>query len=535
MRRPRVGKSTHTARHHRKVSTAVRTLRRAIEQCQELVFVADTNGAIQYANPACEILTGYSTQELLERSLDQIAVELPEGRPWRFLRDRAIQAGVYRGGLGIRCKNGTVAELDHAITVVRDPHTHATSLVCTALGVAVQRELPAKLERPHAMDAMGALASGVAHDFNNLLMVIGAYAEMAMTNVPVEHAVRRNLQEILLAVRRASDLTRRLLMIGRRRTVGRELVSINWIIEDTAAMLSRIMEEDIELRVSLGKNVGMVRADAGQIEQVLLNLAVNARDAMPHGGQLLIETQSVQLGESFARKHPGILTGEHVLLKVSDSGHGMTPGQLTHIFDPYYTTKAPGKGTGLGLAIVHSAVQQNAGCISVESKLGAGTSFMVYLPIEAPVGKKPSASLHEEPNMPCGHEALLIVEDAEALTRPTAEYLSSLGYKVSSAVDGEDALRLLERNPEIDLILVDVVMPHMSGPAFAERVASRWPHIQILFASGHAEDVVLRKGMITLQKNFLQKPFSLKTLAVEIHNILHEPAPARAAAAAAGR
>ncbi|HKW16718.1 MAG TPA: ATP-binding protein [Terriglobales bacterium] len=535
MQRSRVGKSSQAVGHHRKISAAVRTLRRAIEQCQELVFVTDVGGAIQYANPACEILTGFTSSELLETRIDHLAVELPKGQAWRFLRDRALETGVFRGALGVRCKNGSVAELDLAITVVRDPHTQAASLVCTALAVAVQREISIKPARAQAMHAIDALASGVLHDFNNLLMVIGAYAEMGLPTLPAEHAARRNLQEIQAAVRRASDLTRRLLMIGRRPSRGQQLVSINWIIEDTAAMLSRILEEDIEVRVSLGKHVGMLRADPGQIEQVLLNLAVNARDAMPNGGRLLIETESVQVDEGLARKHRAIKPGEHVLLTVSDSGHGMLPDQLARIFEPYYTTKAPGKGTGLGLAIVHSIVQQSGGCISAESKPGAGTSFKIYLPIEAPLGKKAPASCREEIIVPRGDESLLIVEDAEALRQPMAEFLSSLGYRVNSAVDGEEALRLLEHNARVDLIIADVVMPRMSGPEFARQVSLRWPHTKTLFVSGHAENVALRKGVASVGKNFLQKPFPLKTLAVEVRKVLRESAPARAAAAAAGR
>jgi two-component system, cell cycle sensor histidine kinase and response regulator CckA len=535
MRRARVVKPALATRHRRKFTTAVRTLRRAIEQCQELVFVTDLSGAIQYANPACEILTGHSPDELLASNLDGIAVELPNGTSWRFLRDRAIEVGVFRGTLGLRCRNGSVAELDLAITAVRDPHTETASLVCTALAVAIQREIPAKADRAHALNAIGALASGVAHDFNNLLMVISAYAEMALTTIPAEHAAQRNLQEILSAVRRASDLARRLLTIGRRPTEGRQLVSINWIIGDTAMMLSRILEEDIEVRVSLGKHVGMVRADPGQIEQVLLNLAVNARDAMPNGGQLLIETESVHLEEGFARKHTKIGAGEYVRLRISDSGHGISPDQLAQIFEPYYTTKAPGKGTGLGLAIVQSIVQQNAGCITADSKLGEGTSFEIYLPVEAQVGKKPSSSFNEEPSLPHGRESLLIVEDAEVLRRPAAEFLSSLGYKVISAVDGEEALRLLEHAEDVNLIIADVVMPRVSGPAFAREVASRWPRTKILFTSGHREDVVLRKGIPTLKNNFLQKPFPLQTLALEVRKLLNEPKAARAAAASAGR
>lgn len=513
----------------------MRTLRTAIEQCQELVFVTDLAGTIQYANPACEIVTGYNTHELLESGLDRMTVEISEGKSWRFLRDHALEAGGFRGALGLTCKNGGTAELDLAMTVVCDPRTQATSLVCTALAIAIKREIPAISSRGQNLDAIGALTSGVAHDFNNLLMVIGAYAEMGLTTLSADHSARRNLQEILAAVRRASDLTRRLLTAARRRSKGQELISINWIIEDVAAMLSRIMEEDIEVRVSLGKNVGMVKADPGQIEQVLLNLAINARDAMPNGGELSIETESVQVGDDFVRTHPGTKPGEQVLLTFSDSGHGMRADQLKRVFEPYYTTKAPGKGTGLGLAIVHSIVQQSGGCICLASGPNVGTRFQIYLPVATHTGKKPAALWREQANPPRGHEAVLVVEDAEPLRRATTEFLSSLGYTVNSAANGEEALRILENNHGIDLIIADVVMPHMNGPRLTEHAVSRWPHTKILFSSGHAESVVHQKGTPALDRNFLQKPFSLNTLALQIRAILDEPVRTRAAAASAGR
>jgi two-component system, cell cycle sensor histidine kinase and response regulator CckA len=528
-------KPAQSARKYQRKIAAVRTLRRAVEQCQELVFVTDVAGVIQYANPACEVLTGYTNHELLATSLDHVSVQLPKAESWGFLCDRALETGVFRGSIGFLCKNDNVAELDLAITVVRDPHTNAASLVCTAGAVALQKEIQPRPERADAMNAIGALTSGVAHDFNNLLMVIGANAEMGMTTVPPDHAARRNLQEILAAVRRASDLTRRLLASGRQATKGQQLVSINWIIEDTAAMLSRVIEEDIEVRVSLGKNIGLVRADLGQIEQILLNLAVNARDAMPNGGKFIVTTESVRLDDGFTSKHPGMKSGEHVLLRISDSGHGMRAEELTRIFEPYYTTKAAGKGTGLGLAIVDSIVRQNGGCIFADSKPGAGTSFEIYLPIETNVAKKPPASWREEVPSAQGQERLLIVEDAEPLRFATAEYLASLGYKVSVAGNGEEALRLLEVNRDVDLVIVDVVMPHMNGPIFSRHVIDRYPQIKLLFTSGHTESVLLQKGMPTSQKNFLQKPFSQATLAVKIREILDEPVPAHALCAAAGR
>jgi CheY-like chemotaxis protein len=299
-------------------------------------------------------------------------------------------------------------------------------------------------------------------------------------------------------------------------------------------MLSRLVEEDIEIRVSLGKDVPLVRVDPGQIEQVLLNLVVNARDAMPNGGELVIETQLVKLDENFARQHPGIAAGEHVLLTVTDSGHGIRTEELTRIFEAFYTTKSEDKGTGLGLAIVQSIVQKNRGVITAASEPGAGTAFNIYLPIAAPItGKKSSHSLRVELPTARGHEALLVVEDAEPLRQATVEFLSSLGYAVRSAANGEEALNYLrEDSSQFALVIADIVMPKMSGPELARAIAALRCPSKVLLTSGHPQRVVLSKGL-RIGGNFLQKPFSLKSLAIKIREVLDEPVLVRAAAAGA--
>jgi CheY-like chemotaxis protein len=313
------------------------------------------------------------------------------------------------------------------------------------------------------------------------------------------------------------------------------LVSLNWIVEEAVGMLSRLVEEDIEIRVSLSRETALVRVDAGQIEQVLLNMVANARDAMPGGGELVIETQSVSLDEDFARQHSGIAAGKHALLTVTDSGHGMRTEELPRIFEPFYTTKAHGKGTGLGLAIVQSIVQENGGVIVAASEPEVGTSFNIYLPVAAiETEKKNSGSLRQELPPPRGNEALLVVEDAEPLRQATVEFLSSLGYQVRSAANGEEALNHLQNGSgQFALVITDVVMPRMSGPEFARAVVALRCPTKILFMSGHAKDLVLNKGINSLEDNFLPKPFSLKSLAVKIREVLDELMRASAAAAGA--
>jgi two-component system, cell cycle sensor histidine kinase and response regulator CckA len=523
------------ARQFRKKSTALRILRRAVDHCQELVFLTDADGVLLYVNPSCETVTGYNASELIDKNLNWIAPAVRQSGSWDSIREQALQKGAFRGATGMRCKHGGVVELDLAVTAVHDPRTQAPSLAWTGTVIAQQHDIKEMARDSHKMESLGVFAGGIAHEFNNLLMVMSAYAEMGLGAIPAEHVASRQLREILAAVRRASDLTRRLLMFGHRRVAGQQLVSLNWIVEDAVGMLSRLVEEDIEIRVSLGKDVALVQVDPGQMEQVLLNLVVNARDAMPHGGELVIETQTLAIDNGFAAGHAGIAVGEHVLLTVTDSGHGMIAQELARIFEPFFTTKPEGHGTGLGLAIVQSIVQENGGVISAASEPGVGTSFNIYFPVAAPrIQKKPSGSLPQELAAPRGDEALLLVEDEEPLRQSTVEFLRSLGYKVRSEANGEEGLKNLQNDSEpVALVIADIVMPRMSGPEFARAVGTMRSRIKILFISGHAEDVLRRKGIETLNANFLQKPFSLHSLALKIREVIDKPVPARAAAAAA--
>jgi two-component system cell cycle sensor histidine kinase/response regulator CckA len=521
------------ARQFRKKANALRILRRAVDHCQELVFLTDAEGVLQYVNPSCESVTGYSANQLVDKNLTWIAPAACQGETWDSIRRQALEKGAFRGVTGLRCKDGGTVEVDIAVTVVRDPRSQAPSLAWTGTVVARHQEIKDDAESSAKMESLGAFAGGITHDFNNLLMVIGSYAEMGLASVPAENPARRHLKEILTGVRRASDLTRRLLAFGHKQLAGKQLCSLNWIVEDAVGMLSRVVEEDIEMRVSLGKDVALVQVDRGQIEQVLLNLVINARDAMPNGGELAIRTENLTLDHNFAAQHAGITAGEHVSLTVTDSGHGMNSDQMSHIFDPFYTTKPEGKGTGLGLAIVRSIVQESGGIITADSEPELGTSFKIFLPVAAAMAeKKPAASLRQELPLPHGTETLLVVEDALPLRQATVEYLESLGYQVQSAANGAEALDCLKnQDRRIALVLADVVTPRMSGPEFADAVHASRSSAKILFMSGHPEDVVRRKGLESLDENFLQKPFSLRSLAVKIREVLGQPARAHAAAA----
>jgi two-component system cell cycle sensor histidine kinase/response regulator CckA len=422
--------------------------------------------------------------------------------------------------------------IDCRIAAVRDREAEIANFVYTGRDITAERTLEPELAHARNLQSVATLAGGAAHDFNNLLMVISAYAELALRNLYNEHPLRRNLQEILAASRRASELTGQVLGVGRRQTRRPEQLSINSVVEEVSRMLTKLLGEDVELQLSLQEGLGAVTADSGQLEQVLLNLAVNARDAMPDGGKLVIQTTPVPVSESdLADVTPGKIH-ELVELAVCDSGHGIPEEQLSRIFDPFFTTKPEGQGTGLGLAIVDSIVRQNGGFIRVESSPDHGTTFRIYLPVAPEQDRKPELLSFSE--VVPGSGTVLVVEDDHSVLKATVEFLSSIGYYVLSAANGVEALRLMESHSgPIDLMLTDVVMPAMNGTKLASLVSSRRPEMRVLFVSGHAESALVRKGLTDFNTHFLEKPCSFESLSTKIRQVLETPVPERAAAAGA--
>jgi two-component system, cell cycle sensor histidine kinase and response regulator CckA len=518
-------------RQRQKAEDTLRKLWRAVEQSADMVMITDRAGVIEYVNPAFEVLTGYSRAEMIGQNpkLLKSSQQIPE--VYKELWQTILSGNVFRCTMANRKKNGEVFVAEKTITPLRDNDGKITHFISNDRDITDRRRLENQLQQAQKMDAVGLLAGGVAHDFNNLLMVISSYAELMLDSLAPLHPLRHNVDEIQKAARRAADLTRQLLAFGRKQMRTLQLLDLNSMIEEINKMLPRLIGEDIELKFVPGKKLGRVKADPVQIEQVLMNLAANARDAMPKGGKLIIETASLRLDDAYVQAHSIVAPGDYVVLTVTDSGEGIAPEHLSHIFEPFYTTKLEGEGTGLGLATVYGIVKQNSGYIWVYSEPGLGTTFKIYLP------RAKDAKVVPQLSLPLigycgGFETVLLAEDEAAVRRATREFLSLNGYIVLEAKNGLDALAIArEYQGPIHLMITDVVMPQMSGARLAGELAAERPDMKVLFVSGYAETTVQRHGAIDVTTRFLQKPFSLRTLAHKIREILDADAPLLAAAA----
>jgi two-component system cell cycle sensor histidine kinase/response regulator CckA len=504
----------------------LKKLHSAVEQSADMVVITDRAGKIEYVNPAFEKTTGYHRDEVLG-STPRILKSGEHGDHfYRELWKTVGSGNVFRGVMINRKKTGESFVVEKTITPVRDANGEITNFISNDRDVSDFRKLEAALFQAHTMDAIGKLAGGVAHDFNNLLMIISSYAELMLDEIPAGSSLQRRAQEILNAARRAADLTRQLLAFWRKQPQQLQVVNLNVALHDTAKMLPHLIGEDIELRIIPGTDLARVRIDPVHFEQIVINLAANARDAMPGGGRLCFETKVVDLDKSF-HSHTVLQPGRYVLLEVTDSGAGISPEHLPHIFEPFYTTKAQGKGTGLGLATVYGIVKQSGGHIWVYSEAEVGTCFKIYFPVVTgasraegtdsgsdPIAKEPARSDR-------GYERILLVEDEESVRRPAAEFLQHSGYNVLEAGNGAQALEVVANSElPIDLVVTDVVMPGMSGGALAEHLSTTTPASRILFVSGYAEQVVIDHHIVDVHRNFLQKPFTLRELAAKIRETL---------------
>ena len=468
-------------------------------------------------NEAAITRYGYSETEFLALTIRDIRPVEEQARLERELARRPDE-GAVRTGVRHRAKDGRVFEVDLVARPLEFAGRRARLVL--ARDVTAQRHLEDQLRQSQKMEAVGQLAGGIAHDFNNLLTAILGSTQLLLQATPPDDVRREDVEEIRNAGLRAAELTRQLLAFSRRQVLAPKVLELNAVVANMDKMLRRLIGEDIELATALHAEAGAVNADPGQLEQVLLNLVVNARDAMPQGGRVLIETTRLQLRDELVERRHRLPPGDYVCLAVTDSGAGMDEATQAHLFEPFFTTKEVGKGTGLGLATVYGIVKQSGGYIWVYSEPGRGTTVKVYLP-RVTGAVEPPLPAPEPPALRGGHETVLLVEDAAPVRTLARRSLEACGYTVLDAADGPSAIALSTRHAgEIAVLVTDVVMPGMSGRELAERLAPARPAMKVLYTSGYTDDAMVRQGVLNAGVAFLQKPFVPDSLARKVREVL---------------
>jgi PAS domain S-box-containing protein len=487
----------------------------------------DSTGKILDVNPAFLAMLGYVTsEELIGQRIHSFYADTEQ---WFNLADSLRSSSPFKGvAAEWKRKDGTTTVVRVSGRSVSNGREGGVVFELFAEDVTERRALEQQLRQAQKMEAVGRLAGGIAHDFNNLLMVISGYTEFLLERLGGAPDLRAPAQEIASAAERASSLTRQLLAFSRKQMLAPKIVSLNDVVTENIKMLTRMIGEDIDLVMVPGTNLWSVRADSGQIEQVVMNLAVNARDAMPSGGKLTIETSNVTLDDSYARVHAPLQPGDYVMVAISDTGAGMDSETQSHIFEPFFTTKGP-KGTGLGLSTVYGIIKQSGGYIWVYSELGRGTTFKIYLPRVASTGQALTAPVEttiEHRAVEPGTETVLLVEDEANLRYLARQYLEKQGYKVIEAADGAVAMQIaVAHEGVIHLLLTDVIMPGMNGRELAQRISEIRPNVKILYMSGYTENVVGHNGMLDAGVRLLQKPFNLRDLKSKVREVLDTTPP----------
>ena len=489
-----------------------------IENSPLAIVVHDADDRVQMCNKAFERLFQYRQEEIAGAKLDDLinTKEAP-AEPAEITR-RLFAGEVVHVTTKRRRKDGTVVDVElHGVPLTVGREQRAFGLY---QDITERKALEEQLRQSQKMQAVGRLAGGVAHDFNNLLMVIQGHTELLRQTIGSGGRHYRHIEQIQKAAERAASLTRQLLAYSRRQLIAPTILDLNFVVAEMGKMLPSLVGEDIELVVLAHAARGHVKADRSQLEQVIMNLVINARDAMPHGGTLTMETANVVLDEAYASRHTSVQPGAYVMLGVSDTGGGMDAETQSHIFEPFFTTKEKGKGAGLGLATVFGVVKQSGGYIWVYSEPGHGTTFKVYLPqagefVDAPQVAVPVSEFHS------GSGTVLLVEDEEAVRELVADSLRNSGYTVLEAENGAQALEMCEKySSRIHLMITDVVMPGMNGRELAQRLSARHPNLKVLFISGYTDNAILHQGVLEPGTFFLQKPFGAQDLARKVRELL---------------
>jgi len=497
------------------------SFRSVVEDAPYGIYRASLSGELVLVNSALEKMLGYSSQEeLLGTNLASSVYRYPLEH--KKLNEMLLQQESFKDlEVEWKRKDGAPLTVRCSGCPIKDEAGAVAYVEVFAEDVTERRGLERQLRMAQKMEAVGRLSGGIAHDFNNLLGVIIGYSQVLKRGLGSQHASFEHAEEIEKAGQRAVSLTRQLLAFSRQQVLEPVVLNLNTLVSDMEKMLPRLISEDIALKLELDASISQVKADPSQIEQVILNLVVNARDAMPDGGKLLVQTANVNLDTTYAHNHPGSRPGSYVMLRVTDTGTGIDPEIQSQIFEPFFTTKERDKGTGLGLATVYGIVKQSGGYIAVDSEKGKGASFSVYLPrLEQPVAHS-IAPLAVASMDTRGTETILLVEDAEPLRKLAVMFLKESGYLILSAADGQQALQTARQHPgPIHLLLTDVVMPGMNGRVLGERLAPSQPGMKVLYMSGYADSFIAGHGVLEPGTHLLHKPFTQETLTRKVRELL---------------
>jgi two-component system cell cycle sensor histidine kinase/response regulator CckA len=477
------------------------------------VFDAESQRFLEANQPAAD-LYGYSTEEFRSMTLSDLQ---PEQEVRQFLEQLHDSSKTPPATWRHRTKSGRAIDVEMAVHEIQ--YGGRSAQLAVLIDVTGRGEMEEQLRQAQKMEAVGMLAGGVAHDFNNLLTIINGYTQLILNNLKPGDKNRHSAEQVMKAGERAAALTNQLLAFSRRQVLQLKVLDLNQAVASLGTMLQRLIGEDIDLRLELRPDLGRVSADPGQLEQVLMNLVINARDAMPQGGTLTIETANVHLDDSYAGRHLAVKPGSYILLAVSDTGLGMDEATKQRLFEPFFTTKPPGKGTGLGLSTVFGIVKQSGGSVEVYSEPGSGSSVKVYFPrVDQPVPVEEEARKRQAPR---GTETILLVEDDEMVRNLVRETLEREGYKVMGAADPLEAQRIAEGyRGKMQLLITDVVMPRLNGKELAKALVERRPELKVLYMSGYTDSAIVNSGILQKEVAFLQKPFTPAALTAKVRDVL---------------
>ncbi|MBD3223643.1 MAG: PAS domain S-box protein, partial [Caldithrix sp.] len=498
----------------------IQKLSRALEQSPVSVIITDAAGNIEYVNPKYFEIKHHTCHEVIGHKPHIFQAEYHKKESYEHMMATIKGGKSWQGEFRNKNKEGQSYWEYSTIGPLKNEEGSVTHYIIMNEDITEHKKLEVQFQQSQKMEAIGHLAGGIAHDFNNLLTIINGYSSILLTRLEPDQPHYKEIKQIGDAGQRAASLTNQLLAFSRKQIIKPRVLNLNDVVTETDKMLRRLIGEHIKFRTKLHSSLNSIEIDPGQIDQILINLAVNARDAMPDGGSLSIETDNVYLDDNYAKMHVAADIGHYVMLAVSDTGKGMDKKTQARIFEPFFTTKPKGSGTGLGLSTIYGIVKQNKGFIWVYSEPGRGTTFKIYLPVVQKEIKSLQTPERENQKLN-GHETILIVEDEEAVRTFAANSLKNYGYTVLEAPDGKTALKIIESHMQgIDLVLSDVIMPGMNGKEIQNRMQKKIPQLKYMFMSGYLDNTIVHQGELEEGIHFIAKPFSSQTLLSQVRTVL---------------